>query len=354
MFIMGIKFGNILDDMRHALKLQDLSNQIVGIDAYVMLYQFLARIRQEEMGGAQFTDALGRETSHLIGLFYRSVALLEEKIKLVFVFDGEPPEFKRAELERRANLKQQAEEERLKALEEGDEERAAMLAQRTVRIDEHVLTDTKKFLDLMGIPYLTAKHDAEAQLAAMAQKGVISVVASQDYDTFLFGAPTIVRNLTISQVRTVKGQKKSVVPEKLYLDEVLKELAISREQLIYAGMLLGTDFNKKIPKVGPATAIKLVREYPNWNDLLQEVTTKYLSETEKIDEYFQANPATIINYFMQPPYVEPSSHLHFRRMNIEGITQFLVEEHNFDKIRVEQRLKKISAMQKQKSLESFF
>lgn len=351
---MGIKFGNILDDMRHALKLQDLSNQIIGIDAYVMLYQFLARIRQEEMGGAQFTDALGRETSHLIGLFYRTIALLEEKIKLVFVFDGEPPEFKHAELERRADLKQQAEEERLKALEEGDEERAAMLAQRTVRINEHVLTDTKRFLDLAGIPYLTAKHDAEAQLAVMAQKGIISVVASQDYDTFLFGAPTIVRNLTISQVRMVGGQRKSVMPEKLYLDEVLKGLDLSREQLIYAGMLLGTDFNKKIPKVGPATAIKLVKEYPNWDNLLKEAKTKYLSETDKIEEFFQADPAIIIDYFLHPPYVELPNRLNFRRIDIEGLTQFLIEEHNFDKIRVEQRLKKITAMQKQKSLESFF
>ena len=352
-FALGIKIGDLLTDVRHSLKLRELKGQILGIDAYVMMYQFLARIRQD-MSGEEFTDAEGQTTSHLIGMFYRTVALLEEGIKVVFVFDGPPPDFKRTELARRAELKRRAEEARILALEQGKIEEAAKFAQRTVSINEKILGDSKRLLDLLGVPYLTAKHDAEAQLAVMAQQGVVNAVASQDYDTFLFGAPLVARNITVSQVRrSAVGQVTSVIPEKIYLEEALKYLGINRNQLINLGLLVGTDFNHKIPKVGPSTALKLVQEYTSWESLESYVKRKYLSPEDNFDNYFSAAPpSTIINYFFNPPYTKDYK-LTFDRVDIKGTLNYLVDEKSFGVERVKQRLKKLEAMQKQKKLTSF-
>ncbi|MHA2340025.1 MAG: FEN1 family endonuclease, partial [Candidatus Hodarchaeales archaeon] len=188
---MGIKFGDLLDDIREPLKLRDLKGKHVGIDAYVVLYQMLARIRPDQNDALALTDAQGRTTSHLQGLLNRTMSLIDQGIKLVYVFDGEPPEFKKKELAKRSERKKKAEEEYKIAMEKEDFEQARKFAQQMVSIDDQILDDAKKLLELLGVPFLTAKHDAEAHLAVMAKKGIIDAAASQDYDTFLFGAPLV-------------------------------------------------------------------------------------------------------------------------------------------------------------------
>lgn len=55
--------------------------------------------------------------SHLMGTFYRTIRLLENGIKPVYVFDGKPPQMKSSELEKRADRRQEAQ----KALEKAEE-----------------------------------------------------------------------------------------------------------------------------------------------------------------------------------------------------------------------------------------
>ncbi|MHA1990218.1 MAG: flap endonuclease-1 [Candidatus Hodarchaeales archaeon] len=351
---MGIKFGDLLDDIREPLKLRDLKGKHIGIDAYVVLYQMLARIRPDQNDALTLTDAQGRTTSHLQGLLNRTMSLIDEGIKLVYVFDGEPPEFKKKELAKRSERKKKAEEEYKIAIEKEDFEQARKFAQQMVSIDDQILDDAKKLLKLLGVPFLTAKHDAEAHLAVMARKGIIDAAASQDYDTFLFGAPLVLRNLTVSRTRMIRGKMKIVVPEKIYLDKALQELGISRQQLINLGLLIGTDFNEKIPKVGIKTGLKLVKQYPEWNDLIENVAKTFFKEGDTVDTYFSsAPPEEIQDYFMNPPYHETSVDFNLRA-DTKGVTDFLVNERNFNKERVTQQLAGVSKKQKQKSLGSFF
>lgn len=55
--------------------------------------------------------------SHLMGTFYRTIRLLDNGIKPVYVFDGKPPKMKSSELEKRADKRQEAQ----KALEKAEE-----------------------------------------------------------------------------------------------------------------------------------------------------------------------------------------------------------------------------------------
>jgi flap endonuclease-1 len=350
---LGIKFGELLNDIREPLKLRDLKGKRVGIDAYVVIYQMLARIRPDQENAMALTDSEGRTTSHIQGLLNRTMTLIDEGLKLVYVFDGEPPEFKKRELEKRSEKKKKAEEEYKLALEKEDFVQARKYAQQMISIDDQILDDAKKLLELLGVPYLTAKHDAEAQLAVMAKKGLIDAVASQDYDTFLFGAPLVLRNLTVSRTRMIRGKMKIVIPEKIYLDKTLKTLDISRQQLINLGLLVGTDFNDKIPKVGIKTGLKLIRQYPEWNDLIENVSKTYFKEGDTLNTYFHsASPQEIQSYFMNPPYEDVPVEFNLRA-DIKGVTHFLVNERNFNEERVAQQLAGISKKQKQKSLDSF-
>ena len=81
---MGVDFGDSVP--REKIQLEDIAGWKLAVDGYNTLYQFLAIIRG--MDGGHLKDSRGRVTSHISGLFYRNVNLLELGMKLVYVLDG--------------------------------------------------------------------------------------------------------------------------------------------------------------------------------------------------------------------------------------------------------------------------
>jgi len=271
--------------------LKSLSGKSIAIDAYNALYQFLAIIRQPD--GTPLKDSTGRITSHLSGLFYRTANLVEMDIKVVYVFDGVPPALKEVEIKRRTKVKAEALIKYERALQEGRIEEARTYAQMTSRLKDYMAEDSKRLLTQMGVPWVQAPSEGEAQAAHLAKKGDTNYCASQDYDSLLFGAPTLLRNVTISGRRKLprKPVYVEVVPEIIELDQLLKELNVTREQLIDIGILVGTDFNPEgVKGIGPKTALKLIKQHGSLEKLLPT-----LKEAE-----FPAEPKRIREIFLNP------------------------------------------------------
>jgi flap endonuclease-1 len=297
--------------------LKSLSGKSVAIDAYNALYQFLAIIRQPD--GTPLKDSSGKITSHLSGLFYRTANLLEMGIKVAYVFDGVPPTLKEVEIKRRAKVKAEALVKYEKALKEGKVEKARSYAQMTSRLKDYMSDDSKRLLTELGVPWIQAPSEGEAQAAYLTRKGDADYCASQDYDSLLFGAKVLVRNVTISGRRKIprKPVYVEVVPEIMKLDEVLKELEITREQLIDVAMLVGTDFNPDgVKGIGPKTALKLIKQHG-------------------IREIF-LNPKVSDNYKLD--WKEPS---------IDGVVRFLCGERDFSEDRVRNALSRMTAGMKE-------
>ena len=74
----------------------------------------------------------------------------------------------------------------------------------------------------MGIPYIEAPSEGEAQATRLVMNGDAAYVVSQDYDNLLFGAPVLVRSLTVSGKRKVHGRSITLNPERVLLPEVLR------------------------------------------------------------------------------------------------------------------------------------
>ena len=244
------------------LKLQELSGRVVAIDAFNAIYQFLATIRGPT--GELLTNARGEVTSHLSGLFYRNINLLMEGVKPVYVFDGMMHALKAQEIERRRHAKLEAIAQHSQALEEGRMEDAVKYGKRTSVLTDAMIGESKSLLSTLGIPYVQAPSDGEAAAAYLTKKDLAFAAASQDYDSVLFGATRLVRNLAVSGRRKVpnKNAYVDVEPEMYEYASVLKETGLSRDQLVDVGILIGTDFNPGgFAGIGPKTAIKLVKEH---------------------------------------------------------------------------------------------
>jgi len=295
---------------------------LIAIDASQSLYQFLIAVRTDEYNEKSLTNQVGETTSHLQGLFYRTIKMLTLGIKPVFVFDGKPPELKAAEIERRRKRREDAEAEKEKAIDNGDLEMLKKLNKRTVRVTHEMNEDAKRLLKLLGVPIVEAPFEAEAQCAALCKAAKVFAVASEDMDTLTCGTPLLIRNLTYSDAR------KAPILE-ITIDKVLSGLDLNMDQFIDLCILLGCDYSKKIKGIGPVTALKFIRQYGSIEKILASIDkTRYI-----VPEVF---PYQEIRAYFKNPDVAPVENYTFTfgDPDEEGLINFLCKEKGFSEERV--------------------
>lgn len=314
---MGVSIREIVP--RREIGLEELRAKKVALDAYNSLYQFISAIRQPD--GTPLLDSDGKITSHLSGLFYRTVRLVGAGIQPVYVFDGEPPQLKRKTIEERSKRRETAKIKMAEALREGKIEDAKKYAGAASRLTKEMVVDAKEMLTAMGLPWVQAPSEGEAQAAHMAIKGDVWASGSQDYDSLLFGAKRLVRNLTMSGKKRLPG--KSIMVELIELDEI----GVERRKLVWIGILIGTDFNEKVPGVGPKRALSLVKEY----DSLEEIF-------DVLNFQPDYDWGTVERIFLHPK-VSDDYRIEFQKPDREKIFEILVERHDFSAERVEKAIK---------------
>ncbi len=332
--------------MKQILTLNDLRGKSFAIDANNYLYQFLALTRTRN--GTPLKDSQGNITSHLSGLMFRSTRLIHDyNIDLIFVFDGKPPLLKEEEIRKRREQREKALQEWRQALRTRDYAKAFSKAVMTSRLTQKMIEDAKKLLRLLGIPYVQAPSEAEAQAAYIAIQGDVWAASSKDYDSILFGAPKLLRFLTIhgKEYLPSKGQARPLKPELITLQKLVSHHAITRLQLVDIAILVGTDFNEGIKGIGPKTALKLVKKYERIENLPQKVLSKVTPNYEKIREIYLH------------PEVTNEYDLNYSSLREEEFIHFLCEQRDFSRKRVEnivQRMNKAYLKKTQTKLENWF
>ena len=338
---MGINLADIVTSEPRTL--EDFSGKILAIDAFNTLYQFLAIIRQPD--GTPLMDHQGRVTSHLSGIIYRVSNFVAAGIKPAFVFDGEPPRLKARTIVARGEIKRRAEREWREAVEIGDLATARTKAMQTSRLTTEMVDQSKRLLDLLGIPWVQAPAEGEAQASAMARTGVAYAAASQDFDSLLFGSPRLVKNLAITGRRKLprKDVYVDVQPEEISLEATLANLGITREQLVDMGLLIGTDFNEGVKGIGPKKALALIKKHGSLEPALEELGV----EIESKDE--------VREIFLHPKVIEVAG-VEFNDPDKDGVRRMLCDDHDFSRDRIDAALEKFGAArseQKQQSLDGW-
>ena len=324
---MGTKLGAIIK--ADTISLSNLTNRKIAVDAFNTLYQFISIIRQPD--GTPLKDRKGRITSHLSGLFYRNLNLLEQGIQPVYVFDGVSPKLKSKEIERRRAIRKDAYEKWERAKEEGRIEDARKAAQASSRLTTDMIEEGKKVLEALGIPVIQAPSEGEALAAQMAREGLVWASASQDNDSLLYNCPRMIRNLSISGRRRVSRSRtyKTIHPELINLELNLKLLGITRKQLIDIAILVGTDYNEKVPGIGPKTALKLILKHGTLEEVEKAKGTEFNFPYEEIRDIFLNPPP----FKLDPPKTT--------NPQPDRIIQILCKEHDFNEDRIQRSLKKL-------------
>lgn len=310
------------------------------------LYQFLIAVRQGD--GQQLTDSSGETTSHLVGMFYRTLRIVENGIKPVYVFDGKPPDLKGGELAKRLEQREKAQKAAEELKETGTAEQISKFERRTVKVTRQQNDESKRLLKLMGIPYIEAPGEAEAQCAALARAKKVYAAASEDMDTLTFGAPVVLRYLTAVE-------SKGIPITEITLDTVLRSLELDQDQFIDLCILLGCDYCESIRGVGPVTAFKLIKEYKSLEKIIEHIKSNPKSKYKVPEDW----PYEAARELFKHPDVQEASKLEIKwtQPDVEGLVDFLVKEKGFSEARVRkgaEKLTKENTGAMQGRLEDFF
>ncbi len=329
---MGVNLSPLVVEAKREISLKELENLTIAIDGHNALYQFLTIIRQPD--GTPLMDRDGKITSHLSGLLYRTSNLVEGGIKPIYVFDGKPPDLKKREIETRVARRAEASEEYARALEAGDMEKAFSKAMQSARVTPEIVNDSKKLLAVLGIPFVEAPSEGEAQAAYMVKKGDVWAAASQDFDSLLFGSLRLARNIAITGKRKLPRKRVyiNVRPELIELDSLLKKLEINERGLVDLAILIGTDFNEGVKGVGPKRALSLIKKHGSAEKALEALDAEPEIGVDKIKDVF-LNPEVTDDY-----------EITWRKPESEAVKRYLCDERGFSEERVEKALSKYRGM----------
>lgn len=344
---MGIKdlAKVIADHCPKALKTAEMKayfGRKIAIDASMSLYQFLIAVRQD---GAVLTSADGETTSHLNGLFYRTIRMMENGVKPVYVFDGKPPELKSDELDKRSEKRAEATQQLAEATEKGDTEAMDKYNRRLVKVTSEHTDDCKKLLNLMGVPVVEAPCEAEAQCAELVRKGIVYATATEDMDALTFGSEILVRHMTFSEAKKMPIKEFS-------LEKVLQGLGITYDQFIDLCILLGCDYCGNIKGIGPKKSVELIKQYGSIEEILQNIDHKKFPPPTGW-KYKEAR-----SLFLQPNVEDGNKfELTWAEPKVQEIIDYLCGQKGFSEDRIRSgldRLKKSRRTAQQGRIDAFF
>ena len=331
------------------------------------IYQFLIAVRSgaPHQQSMVLTNSAGETTSHVQGLWNRTIKLVTTGIQPVYVFDGKAPELKSGELQKRRDKREKAEAALKVANENADVDEIDKQSKRLVRAGRKENEDCMKLLELMGIPVIRAPCEAEAQASAMAKAGLVYATATEDMDALTFATPILLRKMTFSSgtaIQTVDYNK------------AIAGLNLSHDAFVDLCIMLGCDYCDSIKGVGPKTALKLIREHGNIETILQKIDRKKYtippdwipnerseSDNEELEDSDPIVPiyAQARKLFLEHPVDVEGVDLKIKPCQEDALLKFLVDDMGFNKERVKSNIDKLQkATEKnrkpQMRMDSFF
>lgn len=320
-------------------KMDYYSSCKIAIDASMSIYQFLIAVRSDgsNLGYGDST------TSHLVGMFYRTIRMVEAGIIPVYVFDGQAPALKVKELQRRLEKREKADKQLEEAIMEDNKANIQKFEKRKTKVEGFHNEECKKLLKLMGIPFVTAVSEAEAYCSYLCKNGSVKGVATEDMDTLCFGSPILLRNMNASQ-----ASKLDI--EEYNLSIILKELDLPMDAFIDLCILMGCDYCDTIKGIGPKRALELIRKKKSIENILED-------ENLDIPENFDFKRARSIFKELSEVGENHNFSIEYDSIDKPGLIDFLCKEKGFDETRVSNGIDKIlnsKSKKKQLKLDAFF
>lgn len=246
----------------------DLRYHAFSVDASQTVHKY---VRALLGSGMQMSMERGTFTAHLMAVLNKTLFYLRLRIFPIYVFDGHSDPLKMETLEQRQRVRD-----------------SGTTAASQFVFEAWMVADIKHLLDIMGIPWIQARGEADPQCARLtrAPHRLAWAVISDDGDMLTFGARRMIREL----------DSRSNAAVVITLSAVLRELNLTQSQFVDLCILMGCDYCPTIKGIGPVGALALVREQASirqwaqkqqidkrWIQRFTEVHTTFMNNTTITD-----------------------------------------------------------------------
>jgi flap endonuclease-1 len=249
------------------ITLADLRGKTVCIDSSILLYKFRYTYNEDNF--------------HILGFLHKILELFEYDIKCIFVFDGKPPEAKRAVLHKRTleNVKRKEKLVELQSvtfiddeIEVSESESLALqakilsLEKRTKTVSRQHSLEVIELLKSIGIPFFVSQGEAEKSCVYLQKNGMCDYIFTEDTDCLTFGGENILFSV-----------KKSYFL--CDLEKIKIGFNCTYDEFVDLCILCGCDYTGTIPKVGPVSAFQIIKEHRSIEKFLQSKHRYIIPET---------------------------------------------------------------------------
>ena len=340
---MGVKgltnvISHIAPEAMETTKITTLKGTRIAIDMSLVVYQCLISCR---FNANAFKDSEGNTTSHISGIFYRFTDYIAKGLIPIAVFDGKPPDEKKATIDsRNKGVKDSKDKiEELKKLTQTKEivKQIEDLDKKTIRMTFKHGEDLKQLLTLMGIKWYQADGEAEAGCVWLVKNKYADNVMTEDMDTLPLGAPTLVRR------KVSRSAKKDEIVI-FHLDKILEKFELTMDQFIDMCLLCGTDYTPSIPRIGSRTALTHIRNNGSLMKTLDNLRSKPSTSNYIIpsNEFYQ-NAKNIFlrenNDIFDSNCLEKHNLVPVKKANLPKLREYLLSK-NFNETRINNAIKK--------------
>lgn len=185
-------------------------------------------------------------------------AQLLEKVynmKVILVIDGAPLPIKEKINRNRYEERLKAYRDGIEAESKGDTRAARRNFARACSITHEMRHQLVLACKEFNISFIVAPYEADAQLAELAQTGIVDVVITEDSDSLAYGCPRVLFKLNFD---TGKGEEIQLMKD-LVMNDILSFRNWTHDMFVYMCILVGCDYCEGVHGVGIKNAHKLVR-----------------------------------------------------------------------------------------------
>ncbi len=274
---MGVKLNPIIQ--RRERTLAELKGSIIAVDApnIIMSLLHFSHKNPTIFHSDLILDRTQRPISHLYGLLYRVKFLYSKNIFPIFCFDGRVSELKRVITKNQLNDFRITQKRYKNALNSKNFILARRIALSKEYLWPNIIQESKELLRAIGVPVIDSPASAESQCASIVKNNFADYSNSQDFDSLLFGCPQLLQNLSKSLRRKIQGRwiYQKITPLAIDLQQNLTTMDINQFQLVDLAILLKTDYFEGIKNIGPKTALKLIKQYENVENIIKHKKDEY-------------------------------------------------------------------------------
>ena len=305
--------------------LYKLTGKRVAVDASLIIYQQLLNNSK----GKLFKTSNGKITNHITGLFYKIMNYISLNITLIFIFDGKPPDNKKDCIEERKKKSEKAKE--LSTTATTDEEKQKY-EKASIRVTKEMINDVKNLLNLMGISYIHPDGEGEAYASELCRIGYVDYVLSEDMDSLVYGCPKLIRKCVD------KSFKRKDIVSIFNYETLIKDIDLTPDQFVEFCILCGCDYCNSPPKIGPITALKLIKQYGSIDPIIElpkytfpeNYKDVFMNAKKNFKIFFNTIDVNNIPIISSSPNVNELSNflIHTIEMNPKRVSNTLKKFHN--------------------------